>query len=122
MAENYERFGMMLEIAVNTQSAVVRKAFLTVAGKVRDFIVETRRDAEGWVDEMMAVMNRQLELYRQKAEEELDALENIAVAMGNIDTRLQQLQQNREALAERSAALEQIAAELRRALEGDARA
>ncbi|MBU2790319.1 MAG: dynamin family protein [Acidithiobacillus caldus] len=118
MAENYERFGMMLEIAVNTQSAVVRKAFLTVAGKVRDFIVETRRDAEGWVDEMMAVMNRQLELYRQKAEEELDALENIAVAMGNIDTRLQQLRANRAALAERSAALEQIANRLHRALQG----
>lgn len=118
MAENYERFGMMLEIAVNTQSAVVRKAFLTVAGKVRDFIVETRRDAEGWVDEMMAVMNRQLELYRQKAEEELDALENIAVAMGNIDTRLQQLRANRAALAERSAALEQIANQLHRALQG----
>ncbi len=118
MAENYERFGMMLEIAVNTQSAVVRKAFLTVAGKVRDFIVETRRDAEGWVDEMMAVMNRQLELYRQKAEEELDALENIAVAMGNIDTRLQQLRANRAALAERSAALEQIANRLHRSLQG----
>jgi len=122
MAENYERFGMMLEIAVNTQSAVVRKAFLTVAGKVRDFIVETRRDAEGWVDEMMAVMNRQLELYRQKAEEELEALENIATAMGNIDIRLQQLQQSRATLEERIAALDQLAAELRQALNGDLRA
>jgi tetratricopeptide (TPR) repeat protein len=116
MAESYERFGMMLEIAVNTQSAVVRKAFLTVAGKVRDFIVETRRDAEGWVDEMMAVMNRQMELYRQKTKEQLDAMENIAVAMGNIDTRLQQLQQNREALAEQSAALERVATEARMVL------
>ncbi|MGE4529862.1 MAG: dynamin family protein, partial [Acidithiobacillus sp.] len=74
MSENYERFGMMLEIAVNTQSAVVRKAFLTVASRTRDFVVETRREAEIWVDEIMAVMNQQLQVYHQSAEEELAAL------------------------------------------------
>ncbi len=92
MSENYERFGMMLEIAVNTQSAVVRKAFLAVAGKVRDFIVETRRDAEFWVDEIMGVMNQHLELYHQKAGEELESLEKISQAMGNIEIRIHQLE------------------------------
>ena len=112
MADNYERFGMMLEIAVNTQSAVVRKAFLTVAGRTRDFIVETRREAETWVDEIMTVMNRQMELFHDKAEEELSALQTIAQTMGSIDTRIQQLQQTLQTLQAQMMRLDQQSAPL----------
>ncbi|MGC8592023.1 dynamin family protein [Acidithiobacillus sp.] len=105
MAENYERFGMKLEIAVNTQGAVVRKAFLTVASRIRDFVLETRHEAESWVDEIMAVMNRQMEIFQAKSEEELAALESISQAMGNIDTRIQQLQR---ALEDRQADMRQV--------------
>ncbi|MGC8503638.1 MAG: dynamin family protein [Acidithiobacillus sp.] len=105
MAENYERFGMKLEIAVNTQGAVVRKAFLTVASRIRDFVLETRHEAESWVDEIMAVMNRQMEIFQVKSEEELAALESISQAMGNIDTRIQQLQR---ALEDRQADMRQV--------------
>ncbi|MHB1203756.1 MAG: dynamin family protein [Acidithiobacillus sp.] len=105
MAENYERFGMKLEIAVNTQGAVVRKAFLTVASRIRDFVLETRHEAESWVDEIMAVMNRQMEIFQAKSEEELAALESISQAMGNIDTRILQLQR---ALADRQADMRQV--------------
>ncbi|MHB1581247.1 MAG: dynamin family protein [Acidithiobacillus sp.] len=106
MAENYERFGMMLEIAMNTQSAVVRKAFLTVASRTRDFVVETRREAETWVDEIMAVMNQQLQVFHDNAEEELNALQSIAQTMGNIDTRIQQLQQSLQLAQEQMARLD----------------
>ena len=116
MAENYERFGMMLEIAVNTQSAVVRKAFLTVAGRTRDFVVETRREAEVWVDEIMAVLNQQLQVYHDNAEEELTALQSIVQTMGNIDTRIQQLRQNLQAAEEQAARLDRHAAPLLRLL------
>ncbi|MHB1531699.1 dynamin family protein [Acidithiobacillus sp.] len=105
MAENYERFGMKLEIAVNTQGAVVRKAFLTVASRIRDFVLETRHEAESWVDEIMAVMNRQMEIFQAKSEEELAALESISQAMGNIDTRILQLQRT---LADRQADMRQV--------------
>jgi tRNA U34 5-carboxymethylaminomethyl modifying GTPase MnmE/TrmE len=105
MAENYERFGMKLEIAVNTQGAVVRKAFLTVASRIRDFVLETRHEAESWVDEIMAVMNRQMEIFQAKSEEELAALESISQAMGNIDTRILQLQR---ALEDRQADMRQV--------------
>ena len=105
MAENYERFGMKLEIAVNTQGAVVRKAFLTVASRIRDFVLETRHEAESWVDEIMAVMNRQMEIFQAKSEEERAALESISQAMGNIDTRILQLQR---ALEDRQADMRQV--------------
>ncbi|WP_123105424.1 dynamin family protein [Acidithiobacillus sulfuriphilus] len=105
MAENYERFGMKLEIAVNTQGAVVRKAFLTVASRIRDFVLETRHEAESWVDEIMAVMNRQMEIFQARSEEELAALESISQAMGNIDTRILQLQR---ALEDRQADMRQV--------------
>lgn len=112
MSESYERFGMMLEIAVNTQSSVVRKAFLTVAGRTRDFVVETRREAENWVDEIMAVMNQQLQLFHQNAEEELNSLQSIATTMGNIDTRVQQLEQSLAEIQEQSDRLDRQSAPL----------
>ncbi len=112
MSENYERFGMMLEIAVNTQSAVVRKAFLTVASRTRDFVVETRREAESWVDGIMAVMNQQLQMFHQNAEDELNALHSIATAMGNIDTRILQLEQSLFEIKDQAARLERQAGPL----------
>jgi hypothetical protein len=112
MAENYERFGMMLEIAMNTQSAVVRKAFLTVASRTRDFVVETRREAETWVDEIMAVMNQQLQVFHDNAEEELNALQSIAQTVGNIDTRIQQLQQSLQIAQEQMTRLDHYSAPL----------
>ncbi|MHB8114896.1 MAG: dynamin family protein [Acidithiobacillus ferrivorans] len=112
MAENYERFGMMLEIAMNTQSAVVRKAFLTVASRTRDFVVETRREAETWVDEIMAVMNQQLQVFHDNAEEELNALQSIAQTVGNIDTRVQQLQRSLQIAQEQMARLDHCSAPL----------
>jgi hypothetical protein len=112
MAENYERFGMKLEIAVNTQSAVVRKAFLTVASRTRDFVVETRREAETWVDEIMAVMNQQLQVFHDNAEEELNALQSIAQTVGNIDTRIQQLRQSLQIVQEQMARLDHYSAPL----------
>ena len=108
MAESYERFGMMLEIAVNTQSSVVRKAFLTVAGKVRDYIVDTRRDAQNWVDEVMAVMNQYLESYHRKAAEELEALERISLAMDSIDGRVEHLQTQRSTTQQQVQELERV--------------
>ncbi|WP_369573843.1 dynamin family protein [Acidithiobacillus sp. IBUN Pt1247-S3] len=117
MAEDYERFGMMLEIAVNTQSAVVRKAFLTVAGKVRDYIVETRRDAQNWVDEVMAVMNQYLETHHQKAAEELEALERISQAMDSIDSRVLRLQTQRAATQDQLVELERVGAQVHNALD-----
>ncbi len=113
MAESYERFGMMLEIAVNTQSAVVRKAFLTVAGKVRDYIVETRRDAQAWVDEVMGVLNQYLESYQDKAQEELRALERISKTLDSIDTRVELLRAKQDVLAEQGRSLARTAERLR---------
>ncbi|MBN6739580.1 dynamin family protein [Acidithiobacillus sp. MC6.1] len=112
MAESYERFGMMLEIAMNTQSAVVRKAFLTVASRTRDFVVETRREVETWVDQIMAVMNQQLQVFHDNAEEELNALQSIAQTVGNIDTRIQQLQQSLQIAQEQMARLDHDSAPL----------
>ncbi len=116
MAESYERFGMMLEIAVNTQSSVVRKAFLTVAAKVRDYMLETRRDAQNWVDEVMAVMNQYLESYHQKSAEELEALERISQAMDSIDSRSERLQAQRTATQEQLSTLEKIHSQMQDAL------
>ena len=101
---------------MNTQSAVVRKAFLTVAGRTRDFVVETRREAEVWVDEIMAVLNQQLQVYHDNAEEELTALQSIVQTMGNIDTRIQQLRQNLQTAEEQVARLDRHAAPLLRLL------
>lgn len=93
MAENYERFGMMLEIAVNTQNAVVRKAFLTVAVKVRDFVVETRQDAESWMEETMHAMENQLEIFQKRSEEELSSLESLSKTMSDIDVRIEKIEE-----------------------------
>jgi len=93
MAETYERFGKTMEIAVNTQGAVVRKMFLTVAMRTRDFVMETRRDAESWVDRIMAVMDQQLQRFEAQTEEELQALQQIAKAVEFVETRVQQLEQ-----------------------------
>jgi GTP-binding protein EngB required for normal cell division len=94
MAAEYERFGMLLEIAVNTQNAVVRKAFLTVSSRTRDFILETRKDAERWINDIMDVMNKQLQRYHDEAENELLTLENISNAVESIDIRLSSLRIN----------------------------
>ncbi|MGE0048899.1 MAG: dynamin family protein [Acidithiobacillus sp.] len=120
MAESYERFGMMLEIAVNTQSSVVRKAFLTVAGKVRDYIVDTRRDAQNWVDEVMAVMNQYLESYHRKAAEELEALERISLAMDSIDGRVEHLQTQRRTTQQQVQELERVSNLVQNALDAKA--
>ncbi|WP_308389925.1 dynamin family protein [Acidithiobacillus sp. AMEEHan] len=120
MAESYERFGMMLEIAVNTQSSVVRKAFLTVAGKVRDYIVDTRRDAQNWVDEVMAVMNQYLESYHQKAAEELEALERISLAMDSIDGRVEHLLMQRSTTQQQVQKLERVSHLVQNALDAKA--
>lgn len=93
MAETYERFGKTMEIAVNTQGAVVRKMFLTVAMRTRDFVMETRRDAENWVDRIMTVMDQQLQRFEAQTEEELQALQQIAKAVEFVETRVQQLEQ-----------------------------
>ncbi|WP_139112155.1 hypothetical protein [Acidithiobacillus thiooxidans] len=93
MAETYERFGKTMEIAVNTQGAVVRKMFLTVAMRTRDFVMETRRDAESWVDRIMTVMDQQLQRFEAQTEEELQALQQIAKAVEFVETRVQQLEQ-----------------------------
>ena len=93
MAETYERFGKTMEIAVNTQGAVVRKMFLTVAMRTRDFVMETRRDAESWVDRIMSVMDQQLQRFEAQTEEELQALQQIAKAVDFVETRVQQLEQ-----------------------------
>ncbi len=87
LAEKYERFGSMLEIAVNTQNSVVRKSFLTVATQVRDYIKETRVAIELWINETIDVLNLSLENYKKQAEDELQSLEKIAMTMGNLDSR-----------------------------------
>lgn len=91
MAEHYESFGKRLEIAVNTQSAVVRKAFLTVAQRVRDFVAETLSQAQVWVDEVITVMEKQLELHTQRVQQQLQNLQQIEQVLGSLDTRIGQV-------------------------------
>jgi LPS O-antigen subunit length determinant protein (WzzB/FepE family) len=60
----------------------------------------------------MAVMNQQLQVFHDNAEEELNALQSIAQTMGNIDTRIQQLQQSLQIAQEQMARLDRHSAPL----------
>ncbi len=96
MADSYERFGKRLEIAAQTQGAVVRTAFLTVAGKVRDFVLETRRELQTWVTESLEMMNRQMDLFLLQVKDQLHALEAIMDSMVNIQPRIVDLERQRK--------------------------
>lgn len=93
MSEYYETFGKKLEIAVNTQSAVVRKAFLTIAQRIRDFVAETLAQAQIWVDEVIGVMDKQLEMHMQRIQKQLQTLQQIESALGSLDQRIGQVQE-----------------------------
>ncbi len=105
MAEKYERFGMKLEIAVNTQSSVVKKTFLTVATKTRDFVMETRKEAETWVDSLMEVMQQQMQIFQDRQQEEIKALEQIAHTVNGMDERIADLKTKLEAIDEKEVLL-----------------
>lgn len=105
MAEKYERFGMKLEIAVNTQSSVVKKTFLTVATKTRDFVMETRKEAETWVDSLMEVMQQQMQIFQDRQQEEIKALEQIAHTVNGMDERIADLKSKLEAINEKEVLL-----------------
>ncbi len=79
-------------------------------------MLETRRDAQNWVDEVMAVMNQYLESYHQKSAEELEALERISQAMDSIDSRSERLQAQRTATQEQLSTLEKIHSQMQDAL------
>lgn len=98
MADKYERFGAQLEIAVNTQNSVVKKTFLTVAMHTRDFVIETRKEAEQWVDDVMRVMGKQMDSFRDQAEEQLVALQQIADTVGSMDARIKHLEDKLNAM------------------------
>lgn len=100
MAEQYERFGKRLEIAVNTQSTVVRKAFLTVAQRTRDFVAETLSQARTWVDEAITLMESQMERHMQRIQQQVQTLQDIEQVLDSLDTRIVQV---RAEIAERQA-------------------
>lgn len=96
IADRYERFGKRLEIAANTQGAVVRKAFFALSQQVETFVDETRKDLQGWVNESLELMNRQFELFATQSKEKLNALESILQSSANIQPRVQVLSQQRQ--------------------------
>ncbi|MCE5388677.1 MAG: dynamin family protein [Acidithiobacillus sp.] len=107
MAQNYERFGATVEIAVNTQGAVVRKVFLTAANKIRDFMVETQREAKKWSEEVMDVLNRYLDDYQKRSKEELKSLEKMAIEINVVDERIDFLNSEKEKLKQDTKKLEE---------------
>ncbi|MCK9188612.1 dynamin family protein [Acidithiobacillus sp.] len=96
MMERYERFGKRLEIAATTQGAVVRKAFLSLANQVQDFVEETRRELQAWVKELLEMMNRQMDLYASQSMEKLEALGSIVESSANIQPRIRVLSEHRQ--------------------------
>lgn len=106
MADRYERFGKRLEIAANTQGAVVRKAFFTLSQQVEAFVQETQKDLQNWVNESLDLMNRQLELFAAQSKEKLNALESIVESSANIQPRIQSLSDKRHKKSEQLESLQ----------------
>ncbi len=88
LSDRYERFGKRLELAAYPQGILVRRAFLDLAEQVKQFMLETRKELEGWVEESMETMNRHLDRYHLQTEEKLEALESIVRSSENIQHRL----------------------------------
>ena len=91
LSDYYERFGKRLEIAAYPQGMVARKAFLNLAKQVRNFVLETRRDLLGWVEETFDLMNAHLQRCSAQAQEKLIALTAIAESSASIQQRIDDL-------------------------------
>lgn len=97
MEENYMRFGTKINIAANSKENIVQKTFLTMSNRIRDFIIETCTESERWVDELIAIMDKQINQFYQNTQEELDNLQKLEQTIQGIDSRINQIRENREA-------------------------
>lgn len=117
MATNYERFGKTMEMAASTKNTIVRKMFLDVATRTRDFVLETHKDAQAWVDDMIGVFQQQLNDFEKHVQQELQSLEQLEKAMEQMESRVSQMRQGLRELQESEEQMQEALSKLVKAIE-----
>jgi hypothetical protein len=105
-------FNTLWNMVSKAKFALMKRFFETVASRARHVYDIANRDAEGWLRLVMApfetqVRERQLQLRRR-----LDSIRRIHGASGELETRVAELVQQGEAVAEDIAALDRELSEI----------
>jgi len=100
LQEKHEQFVKGLSLIMTEQKTVVRGFFESAVTKVRAIYVSANRDADDWLNDMMAPMESQVREHQAQLRRRLESIKRIHQASDTLEARMGELKQVLEEIGE----------------------